>query len=624
MRTLALVSLVAAALSPAAALADPPKTPADVFGPAKVWKMHLTIQPKDWDTMQPTRQFGFGAPQPKGKANDRKGRGSFDLDFEYVKADLTIDGHVLKDVAVRFKGGGSYVSAGQGLKRPFKIDLDEHVADRTWGGLKKLTLNNNAMDPTSVREALSYRLYRDAGVPASRTAYAELTLTIPGKYDKELVGLYTLVESVDKTFLKTHFGRADGMLLKPERIGVLDHLGDAWPRYEAGYRPKAEPDKTMQAKLIALTKLLHQADEDEFHAKVGTYLDVDQFLRFLASTVVLASLDSFLGGVHNYYLYLDPKRDRFVFIPWDLDHSLGGFTIVGTGDALSDLSILQPYATQHRLIERVLSDDKLFAQYKKHLAGIVENHFTAASVKAELAAITKAIEPVRAAEKKAMAARREGGGGPFGGGMFQAGLAPEAFVEKRLASLREQLAGKTQGTPPRAFGFGPQPPAVNVGQVLGKRLLDALDADKDGAVSRGELATATRAFFKKCDKDNKGELDQAVLTAALRKLLPEPLRGAPVGEAPMANFGMPQATPRPSAATFSKAIFDRAARITADGLVAAAEAAFEKADKDKNGRLDAKELQAALREMFPAPPPGGNPFGPPGGPPGRPAGPGRK
>ena len=43
-------------------------------------------------------------------------------------------------------------------------------------------------------------------------------------------------------------------------------------------------------------------------------LDVDRFLRFLACTVVLANMDSFIGLSHNWLMYLDPKTDRFVFI----------------------------------------------------------------------------------------------------------------------------------------------------------------------------------------------------------------------------------------------------------------------------------------------------------------------
>ena len=63
-------------------------------------------------------------------------------------------------------------------------------------------------------------------------------MTVPGKYDKEYVGLYTLIEQVDRVFLKEHFGNADGMLLKPEitQGGGLPHFGADWKQYATASR----------------------------------------------------------------------------------------------------------------------------------------------------------------------------------------------------------------------------------------------------------------------------------------------------------------------------------------------------------------------------------------------------
>ena len=57
---------------------------------------------------------------------------------------------------------------------PPPAPLDEVVLTR---GSQRL------MDPTRGREALAYAVFRAAGVPAPRTAFAEVTLTVPGKYD---------------------------------------------------------------------------------------------------------------------------------------------------------------------------------------------------------------------------------------------------------------------------------------------------------------------------------------------------------------------------------------------------------------------------------------------------------
>ena len=83
-----------------------PGSTAGVFGLDKVWTMHLTVGPKDWEKMQPTNRGGmfggFGPARPTQKSSDRKPHGLFGLDFEYVKASVEIGGKAYNDVGVRF------------------------------------------------------------------------------------------------------------------------------------------------------------------------------------------------------------------------------------------------------------------------------------------------------------------------------------------------------------------------------------------------------------------------------------------------------------------------------------------------------------------------------------------
>jgi spore coat protein CotH/Ca2+-binding EF-hand superfamily protein len=596
-RPFPLLLLVGLAL-PVAAAEKAPTKPADVFGLTKVWPIHITVSAKDWETMQPTRGgFGFGGPMAKGKekpkekdkAGARKPRGSFGLDFEYVKGDVEIGGQVLKGVGLRFKGGGTYVSSQRGLKRPFKIDFDRYDEELSWAGLKKLSLNNHSMDPTGVREALSYEVYRAAGVAAPRTAFAEVTLTVPGKHDKAVLGLYTLVEPVDKAFLKANFGSSKGMLLKPERVGAFDHLGNDWAAYESRYQPKTTASKKDQQRFIALTRLIHQADEETFNKEIGKQLDVERFLRLLATTVAISAMDSFLITGHNFYIYLDPKTDRFVVVPWDLDLGLGGFTLAVPADHMIDLSIRHPHPNRNRLIERLLADEKVFARYKKHLAAVIAKPFTAERLRADLAAITKVIDPIKAREKKAAAERKETLGFTFGGPAFTPAQPPalETFAEKRIAAIREQLDGKSDGTVPRGM-FGPPP---GPGEFLIQPALAAADANKDRRLSRDELTAGVKALFKALDNDGKGALDQKALAAGLEKLLPRPQA-----------FGAFR--PPSQAEPLARALVTRAGaegKVTADRLVEAAGKLFDKFDAKKAGKLDANRLSDAMLELLPRP-----------------------
>ena len=58
---------------------------------------------------------------------------------------------------------------------------------------------------------------------------------------------------------------------------------------------------------------------------------MDEFLRFLAANALTSNLESFFALGHNYYLYLDPKTNKFVFIPGDLEFSLANFLLMGIG-----------------------------------------------------------------------------------------------------------------------------------------------------------------------------------------------------------------------------------------------------------------------------------------------------
>jgi spore coat protein H len=120
----------------------------------------------------------------------------FGLDFPEVHADLDFNGQQFKDVAVRYKGNFTYMASRSQLKRSLKIDLNEYVKGQKLAGVSTLNLHSNVTDPGWMNEVLSYRLYRDAGVPAPRTAYARVFVTVPGKYDQYYVGLYSLVENI--------------------------------------------------------------------------------------------------------------------------------------------------------------------------------------------------------------------------------------------------------------------------------------------------------------------------------------------------------------------------------------------------------------------------------------------
>jgi spore coat protein H len=357
---------VIVALLAAAPCAHAQAPAADEFFNADALRIfHFKLTRSAWDQMQPNRGglfsglFAATRPAKEEATHDSP----FGYHYAYVHADVEYDGRLYRDVGLRFKGNSSYLVARE-LKKPFKLDVNHYQKEQELSGISSLNFNNNAMDPEFLREAASYEFFRDAGVPASRTTWGLVYLSVESLHDKKLAGLYTLVEEVNKPFLKAHFGSSKGLLLKPENAFNLPYLGDDFAKYKKMYRPKTDGTPATRRRLIELLKLIHQADDATFEAKIDQNLDMPEFLRFIAANALLANMDSFLSTGHNFYLYIHPDTLKAHFIPWDLNLSFGTFDWVGTVEEQAKLSLKQPYVKANLLTERVLRIDRFARAYR--------------------------------------------------------------------------------------------------------------------------------------------------------------------------------------------------------------------------------------------------------------------
>ena len=461
----------------------------ELFRTGRLVQLHLTLAEEQFAALKPTNRgrfggMGFGGrggperppnrEEPPAEPRDTH-RNTFGTEFPWSEGKLEVDGETFQKVGVRWKGNYTYMVAGQALKRPLKIDINRRKQKQRLDGLTMLNLHTNATDPSRAREAFAFGVFRDAGVPAPRTVFAELRWTVPGQYDRELAGLYTLTEQVNARFLKRQFGDGSGLLLKPENLqGGPSYFGDTWSDYAALYHPQNEGTADEKLRLMEFCWLVSVGTDEEFAKEIGGFLEVDPFLKFIALNALLSNMDSYLGFGHNYYLYLVPGKNRFVFIPWDLDLSLATWPAVGTPEQLVDLSLLHPHAGDNRLIDRLLAipqnKDRYLELIREQLAAV----FTRENLETRIAAIEKQVAEPLAREQAAFAARRENlgpggapggfggrggfGGGLGGGGQFGQSLPPRAFIERRLESIAAQLAGERTGFQPRAFGMGFGPP----------------------------------------------------------------------------------------------------------------------------------------------------------------------
>ena len=218
---------------------------------------------------------------------------------EWVKARFHYRGETWDQVAVRLKGHRSMRALDD--KPSFKVKFDKYVKQR-FLGLRSITLNGMVEDPTLVREALGYRLYRAAGVPAPDTGYAQVTL------DGQPLGLYLLVESVDEEFLDRRFGDHEGDMYEGE------YGCDLYPEDVDGMeREVGGKDRRELAALVAAARgpvgQLVGGEDARFDRSA---------LAYLAVSALIGDFDGYRHS-HNYRLYRDPEDRRWFFIPWGID-----------------------------------------------------------------------------------------------------------------------------------------------------------------------------------------------------------------------------------------------------------------------------------------------------------------
>ena len=237
-------------------------------------------------------------------------------------------------------------------KRSWKIEL-EHGANHI-AGMTCVNLKSMYNDPAQMREALAWGLFRHAGVPAAQHTYAKLA------FDATYYGLFSVIEQVDKRFLKDHFGDNDrGNLYK----AYCGDVGCATLQHRTGpdgddsgrqYYRAADDDRTYRLKtneddrgastyddLALFIRTINgtrlgggegRFDTDAFRESVDGIMNARAFLRWAAVNVLLGSWDNYYATPSNYYLYnsgrLGAEKDfmgspYFTFIPWDYDNCLG-------------------------------------------------------------------------------------------------------------------------------------------------------------------------------------------------------------------------------------------------------------------------------------------------------------
>jgi len=225
---------------------------------------------------------------------------------EYVPATIVWHGQRFGPVGVRVKGQNSFQPFSQ--KPSLRIKIDEYVEGATFFGLKDLTLNNMASDPSQMHERLAYQVAREAGLVAPRCNHA--LLTVNGQF----YGLYASVETVKPRMIKGHFEDNDGPLFEASDVDFV-------PSMVAAYELESGPDD--RALLTGIASSLTLQPADAAITATSRYLDMGHFQTYWAMASVVGQFDAFPYSQpgDDYYVYADPTSNKAWLIPSGMDET---------------------------------------------------------------------------------------------------------------------------------------------------------------------------------------------------------------------------------------------------------------------------------------------------------------
>src|ERR1051326_1214656 len=286
-----------------------------------------------------------------------------------MKGNVLVDGIMYNNVGVQFKGNSSFNNPSK--KKSWKIDFNEYDTLQDCHGEKTLNLNNGFKDPTMIREKVALDFCMKNGMPAPRCTYANVYV------NDTLWGFYTMVEQVDKTFLKHWFADNDGNLFKGDPNGTLQWWGSSVSSYNTKYELKTNKTQNDWSDLIHLIDKINNPPTANFYDSLETVMNTPDFIRGWAINILFSNLDSYQGSGHNYYVFDDSTYRKFNWITWDVNEAFGNFSQGMSISQMENLSIFYISSpTQNRPLEvNMLANSTYKNNYIWELCSLTANKF---------------------------------------------------------------------------------------------------------------------------------------------------------------------------------------------------------------------------------------------------------
>ncbi len=344
-----------------------------VFPQDKVNSLEISMTKETWQEIRTDMisvkgsDFGVGGTQGGGGMGG--GGVNSATEPKYVSVTLKFNGKTWNNVGFRLKGNSSLSSIWRSgiYKLPFRMQFDEfedkypEINDQRLYGFKEVSMSPAFKDNSLIREKVASDIFRMAGIPAAQTAFYKVYINFGDglKY----CGVYTMIEAVEDTMLKSQFGEKSGNLYKPE--STFQNFSQA--QFEKKTNEETADWSDVQATITALNTSTRTSNPALWRENLEKVLNVDHFVKWLAVNTTLVSWDTYGAMAHNHYLYNHSSK-KLLWIPWDNNEAL-------TSQARVQLS-LTGVATNWPLINYIANDPVYYAKYKAYVKDFNDNVFT--------------------------------------------------------------------------------------------------------------------------------------------------------------------------------------------------------------------------------------------------------
>ena len=292
-------------------------------------------------------------------------------DIEFTARFIFDNGEIcdtIEPVGFRLRGNTSRYSQ----KKSFKVSFNTFTSGGKYFGVEKLNLNGEHNDPSVIRSKVCWDIFRKLEIPAPRSNHVRVYI------NNYYYGLYISVEHIDEEFIKTRFTYNDGNLYKclyPANLNYLGEDPDLYKLEQNGrrvYDLKINKEADDYSGFANFIDVLNNTPSADLKCDLDKVFNTNDYFKVIAADILMGNWDGYIYNQNNFYLYHNTISDKFEFIPYDYDNTLG-IDWIGRDWGTRNMYDWAQHGSNYRpLYERLINNQELRDQYTFYMNQLVD------------------------------------------------------------------------------------------------------------------------------------------------------------------------------------------------------------------------------------------------------------